>query len=276
MNREDAMLLQRWSEFLQAQGLSPRTAQQYRYAMLRLTSEANVAICDITEENIVRFLAGLGKRAASKQLYVRAFRSFYGWAHDRGEIATDPTAHVRPKAPPAVPPDAFTLEELEAIIRTAGGRDPRYAQAIVACYALGLRRSELCGLEPEDVDWQGRRVFIRCAKGDRPRWVEMNELARGALLALTATNGRRTITGWDPNWFTMIVNRAAREAGLPPNRRKAHMLRSSFATHLLGEGVPVSVVSRLLGHANIATTHRYAAVTPADRRAAVEHLPLLS
>jgi len=80
--------------------------------------------------------------------------------------------------------------------------------------------------------------------------------------------------GFHPQWFTMIVNQAAAAAGLPPGRRKAHMLRSAFATHLLAGGTPVSVVSRLLGHSNVAITTRYLACHPADMRKAVDSLTL--
>jgi len=90
----------------------------------------------------------------------------------------------------------------------------------------------------------------------------------------TSKGYETTLLKWHPNWFTMIVHRAAKEAGLPPNRRRAHMLRASFVTELLGQGVPVSVASRLVGHANMATTHRYAAVRPEDRRRAVDVLPM--
>jgi site-specific recombinase XerD len=279
VNREDALHLARWSEFLTATGRSANTIRQYRYALLRLVSEANVALLDVTEDEVVRFLASLGKRAHSRQLYVRAFNSFYGWAVDREYIAKNPAAHIRPKAPIDPPPDAYTPGEIAALLSAARKRNPRYAQAILACYALGLRRSELCGITPEDIDWQGRRVYIRCAKGDRPRWVEMNGLAKDALLSLSKPPatirlpGSYSLVGFHPQWFTMIVQRAAADAGLPKNRRRAHMLRASFVTGLLDQGVPVSVASRLVGHANLATTHRYASVRPEDKRRAVDVLP---
>jgi site-specific recombinase XerD len=256
--------------------------------MLRLVAEANVAIMDVTEEHVVTFLASLGKRAHSRQLYIRAFNSFYEWAVQREYIAKNPAANIRPKAPIDPPPDAYTPEEISALVRAGSARNPRYGHAILACYALGLRRSELCGITPEDIDWQGRRVYIRCAKGDRPRWVEMNATAIEALEALRSIRSRElrptnpsnardldgySLVGFHPQWFTMIVQRAAADAGLPKNRRRAHMLRASFVTGLLDQGVPVSVASRLVGHANLATTHRYASVRPEDKRRAVDALP---
>ena len=132
------------------------------------------------------------------------------------------------------------------------------------------------------MDWNTHRVYVKEAKGGRPRWVEANELAMTALGGLAGCyemgqirhTSQYTLAGYAPNWFTMIVHQAASEAGLPRGRRNAHMLRASFASHLIQAGASVPVVSRLLGHANIATTHRYAAVWEGDRRRAVDTLTL--
>lgn len=270
------MLIQRWDDWMQARGLSEETIRQYKYAMYRLQGETRPAkgLTDMTQEDIITFLASLGRRAAAKTTYFRAFKSFYGWLYAQGDITKDITAGFRPKAPTEPPVDAFTQEEVAAILAAARAKSEKRYYAILLCYALGLRRSELCGIRAEDVDWGGRRVYIREAKGGRPRWVEANALAVVALEGLAALGGIYTLTDYAPNWFTMIVNRAATEAGLPRGRRNAHMLRASFASHLIQGGASVPVVSRLLGHANISTNHRYAAVWEGDRRRAVDTLTL--
>ena len=272
----EEMLIHRWEDWMMARGLSDETIRQYKYAMYRLQGETRPAkgLTEMTQEDIIAFLAKLGKRAAAKTTYFRAFRSFYTWAYAQGDIERDITAGFRPKAAIEPPVDAFTTEEVAAILESARRRNPRRAWAIQAAYALGLRRSELCGIRPEDVDWPGRRVYIREAKGGRPRWVEMNEIAEEALRHLECRVPGSTVVGYAPQWFTMIVHQAASEAGLPRGRRNAHMLRASFASHLIQAGASVPVVSRLLGHANIATTHRYAAVWEGDRRRAVDTLTL--
>jgi len=188
---------------------------------------------------------------------------------------------TRPKAATEPPVDAFSRQEIADILTSARARSEKRYYAILLCYALGLRRSELCGIRAEDVDWNTRRVYVREAKGGRPRWVEANALGMGALMQLSnltlrngVSNASLPLIGYAPNWFTMIVHQAASEAGLPRGRRNAHMLRASFASHLIQGGASVPVVSRLLGHANIATTHRYAAVWEGDRRRAVDTLTL--
>ena len=274
MRRGEEMLVQQWEDWMLARGLSDETIRQYKYVLYRLQGETRPAknLLDMTEGDIVSFLASLGRRSTAKNTYFRAFKSFYGWAHAHGLVDRDPTAGFRPKATTEPPVDAFTRDEVAAILQSARARSEKRYLAILACYALGLRRSELCGIRPDDVDWQARRVYIREAKGGRPRWVETNDLAWDALRALAKSDSRETLVGYAPQWFTMIVNQAASEAGLPRGRRNAHMLRASFASHLIQGGATVPVVSRLLGHANISTTHRYAAVWEGDRRRAVDIL----
>jgi site-specific recombinase XerD len=277
----EQVLIHQWEDWMLARGLSDSTIRQYKYAMYRLQGETRPAkaLRDMAQGDIIAFLATLGKRAAAKSLYYRAFRSFYGWALAQGLVERDPVAGFRPKAATEPPVDAFTQHEVAAILESARARSEKRYYAILLCYALGLRRSELCGIRAEDVDWNTRRVYVKEAKGGRPRWVEANDMALDSLRALFHQRGEyarngESLVGYAPNWFTMIVHQAASEAGLPRGRRNAHMLRASFASHLIQAGASVPVVSRLLGHANIATTHRYAAVWEGDRRKAVDTLTL--
>jgi integrase/recombinase XerD len=267
--------LNSWSDFMTAQGRSEGTIRRYRYVILRFLSETpKDSLAEIGEQDVVTFLASLGDRGPAKKHYLRALASFWEWAARRAIIPTDPTNGLNLPAVFQKPPDAYSVEEILRLVEAANAHSERQGLAITLCYSLGLRRSEVCGITPDDVDWEGRRVYIRCAKGNRPRWVEANQIALGALIALRPYWKDTVLGNMAPQWFTMITNQAARESGLPPNRRRAHMLRASFATHLLGEGAPISVVSRLLGHASVAVTTRYLAVSDEDRRKAVNLLNL--
>jgi site-specific recombinase XerD len=265
-----------WEDFMLAQGRTKETIRQYRYGLLRLQAETDPpkSLTEITEQDVVVFLALMGKRASAKQLYMRGFTSFFRWAKERGHIETNPAENLHPKAPTERAPDAFSPWEVGALMASAkqfstGERD---ALAIQLCYALGLRRSELCRLEPDDIDWQGRRVYIRPSKGDKDRWVEMNDIAAAALEGLRPWWNGTVLGSLHPQWFTMLVHRAAKAAGLPVGRRNAHMLRAAFATDLLAQGVPISVVSRILGHGSIEVTARYLGVRAQDKKEAVARL----
>lgn len=263
-----------WQEFLRAEGKSEETVRKYGYPVARFLGETTArSLAEVQEEHVVTFLARLGKQAPARELYTRALKSFFDYCQRHELIETNPAVGLRPKKPSKPEPDAYTPQEISALMEAARRRNPRWAWAIQAAYALGLRRSELCGIKAEDIDWHGRRVYIRVAKGNKPRWVELSALGEEALRALVG-HSPYSVVGFSPQWFTMVVGWAAASAGLPPRRRKAHMLRASAATHMLGNGAPISVVSKLLGHADVAVTSRYLAVNNGDRRRAVDSLSL--
>lgn len=331
LSRPDSMmLLAGWDQFMAAQDLSVKTRESYGYSMLRLMRRRlGRHVLDFTEADIAAFMASMGLRSHSKHLYVRGIHSFYGWATSHRYLDLDPSAAIRPRAPVDPPPEAFTEQELTRLLVAAAWRDPRRAWAIMACYALGTRRSELCAIRAEDIDWDRGRVYLRFTKGNRPRHVEMGPLAKealGELVKIAQHPGKRgelcrrcglgpvrslgrcgacyqflhkygverpadlfgaepvrvvvpdpppdvRILPIEPNTLSEWMSRAAKDAGLPPGKKQhVHTLRATFATKLLGEGVPISVVSRLLGHAQIGTTARYLAVTDDDRRRAVDVL----
>ena len=273
-------LLQMWEEHMVAEGKSPVTIDKYRYWLHKLPSRTKPAkpLNEITEQDVVVFLATMPPSASAKQLAMAAFKSFFRWAALRQHIETNPVENIHPKAPVERPADAFTPEEVGALMAAARKVAPvkgeRDALAIQLTYALGLRRSEVCKLEPDDVDWGNERVLIRSSKGGKTRWVEANELAVNTLKGLARYNNGTVLGSMHPNYFSGLVHRAAVEAGFPPGRRNCHMLRAAFCTALLRGGTPIQVAARLLGHSKIATTSRYAACFAEDRRDAVARLPV--
>jgi integrase/recombinase XerD len=148
-------------------------------------------------------------------------------------------------------------------------------------YSTGLRRAEIVSLDLTDVDLGMETVFVRRGKGGRPRIVPLGETAITAIVAyLTrgrsylirhagvtalflasrgATRGRRL--GEQALW--LVVRTAAKRAGIE-QRVTPHMLRHSFATHLLRAGADLRHVQQLLGHASITTTEGYTHLSVAD------------
>src|SRR6059036_1333203 len=105
----DMPYMENWTRFMLAQGRSDATIRRYRYALFRLAGESNKDfLLEITETDVTTFLASLGKKAHSRQLYLQAFRSFFPWAVERKLMAEDPSRYLRPKAPPEPEPDAYT------------------------------------------------------------------------------------------------------------------------------------------------------------------------
>ena len=216
-------------------------------------------------------------RASSVARALAAVRSFHRFLVREGDSESDPAQAVtRPKVPRNLP-RPLTVDEVTAIVAAPGDDGSAVAlrdRAILeTLYGAGLRISELVGLDVDDVDLEEGSVRA-VGKGSRERLVPLGRYAvravqgylvrgrpalagprsRGALF-LNQRGGRLTRQG-----CTNIVKSMARRAGLR-KRVTPHMLRHSFATHLLEGGADVRVVQELLGHASVATTQIYTLVT---------------
>jgi integrase/recombinase XerD len=180
-------------------------------------------------------------------------------------------------------PRSLSLGEVERLIEAANGTTPRSIRdraLIELLYGAGLRVSEAVGLERGDVDLEGRSV--RCiGKGDKERVVPLGSQAVEALrrylsrgrpyldrrhrpeLFLNAQGGALTRAG-----AFLIIRKLAGKAGLDPERIHPHLLRHSFATHLLEGGADLRSVQEMLGHADLGTTEIYTHVSDRRRREA--------
>jgi integrase/recombinase XerD len=260
-----------WIRWLTAQDLAESTIRLYAYGVCRLfIDQVRGSIETVTEEHITAFLAGLSGRATCRVQYFRGIRSFFRYAAARGLVGYDPSPGLRVRKPRRPPPVALSEEELFRMLMAAYGRSPRRAWALMLTFSIGARRMEVAAIRPEDV--QGDVVHIRTAKYHKQRRVELGPLARVALEELRPWYNGTVLGGVAKETITRWAHQAAQDAGLLPkvHGRVAHVLRSSFATHLLRKGVPVNIVRDLLGHENVSTTSFYLAVEPAERRQAVE------
>jgi integrase/recombinase XerD len=180
-------------------------------------------------------------------------------------------------------PRTLSPSEAERLLEAASGSDPRGLRdrAIAELlYGAGLRVSEAVGLHRGSVDLEGR--FVRCnGKGGKERVVPIGRPAADTLrrylaharphldrrhrpeLFLNAQGGPLTRAG-----VFLILRRLAATAGLEPERVHPHLLRHSFATHLLEGGADLRSVQELLGHADLATTELYTHVSDRRRREA--------
>ncbi|WP_299563263.1 tyrosine recombinase XerC [uncultured Mycolicibacterium sp.] len=209
-----------------------------------------------------------------------AVKTFTAWATRRGYLATDPALRLQlPKAhrtlPAVLRPDQ-AADALEAAKTGAQEGDPiaiRDRLIVEMLYATGIRVSELCGLDIDDVD-TGRRLVRVLGKGDKPRSVPFGRpahealddwLARGRPRLATAESGPALLLGargrrLDPRQARTVVHRTVAAVADAPDIGP-HGLRHSAATHLLEGGADLRVVQELLGHATLATTQLYTHVT---------------
>jgi integrase/recombinase XerD len=283
-------LVDRFLDYLTVErGLSGHTLEAYRRDLLRYVEFlAGRGIGDplrAGETDISAFLGHLssseyapGRRymASSVARTLAAVRSFHRFLVREGDSPADPAELVtRPKVPRNLP-KPLTVDEMTALLEAPGEDGPaaiRDAAILETLYGAGLRISELVALDVDDIDLEegSLRAF---GKGSKERVVPLGKYAVRALkryltrsrpalaaqrsraaLFLNQRGGRLTRQG-----CTNIVKKMARRAGLR-KRVTPHMLRHSFATHLLEGGADVRVVQELLGHASVATTQVYTLVT---------------
>ncbi|GII54076.1 tyrosine recombinase XerD [Planotetraspora thailandica] len=274
-------------------GLAANTLASYRRDLRRyldhLEGRGLESFSQIAESDVVAFLTSLREGdeehpalvASSAARAVSAVRGLHRFAVREGVTGDDPAHEVRPPRQLRRLPKAITVAEVERLIAASGPEDApltlRNRALLEVLYGTGARISEAVGLAVDDVSVPAGddhdQVRLR-GKGGRSRIVPLGRFARQALdaymvrarpkiaahgrgtpaLFLNARGGRLTRQGaWE------VLQAAAERAGL--SGVSPHMLRHSFATHLLDGGADVRVVQELLGHASVTTTQVYTLVT---------------
>ena len=228
---------------------------------------------------------GLAARTAARRL--SALRQFHRFLLREGVRADDPTSLLDAPKLPRVLPKYLSEQEVDALLAAAGRMSGR--RGAVACaaleilYATGLRVSELLALPRNALAGDASVLLIR-GKGGKERVVPLSDAAKAAAAVLVATldkSNRFLFPGRDPRRtltrqaFFLLLKQVALEAGLDPARISPHVLRHSFASHLLAHGADLRSLQLLLGHADIATTQIYTHVLAERLQRLVEaHHPL--
>jgi integrase/recombinase XerD len=226
-----------------------------------------------------------GLEAASIFRKMEALKSFYRFQSAEERIAEDPTRKFRAPRLPRRLPDSLTRAEVEALLR-AGDRGEyplvRAKAMLELLYATGVRASELLALRPESVNLADGwiRVF---GKGSKERMVPLHDRARRSLSNFLELRSRRFGgRSRDPEIFLGRGGRAlsrvqlwrdlarlGREARLSRDLHP-HLLRHTFATHLIQGGADTRSVQEMLGHASLNTTQIYTRLDVSDLKRAHE------
>lgn len=275
--RIEAFLDACWAE----RGLSGNTLHAYRSdlrALARFLAAQGTSFTRASRSDLLGYLAsrvdgGIKSRTAARML--SSIRRFYAYLRRCGAVSEDPAERIdNPKLSRPLP-KSLTEAEVTALLTApdaSTGLGLRDRAMLEVLYATGLRVSELVGLRCEQLSLQQGVVRVT-GKGDRERlvplgdeaqhWVEryLNEarpaLMGGALSPELFVTRRRS--GMTRQAFWYIIRRYASVAGIrkPPS---PHVLRHSFATHLINRGADLRVVQMLLGHRDLTTTQIYTQV----------------
>ncbi len=279
-------------------GRAAHTLEAYRRDLNRyaavLAARGRSDISAVSTQDVADFLAGLREgdaehlplAASSAGRAVVAVRGLHAFALAEGLAGDDPARFIRPPAPPRHLPKAISVPDVERLIAAAavGQAALRDSALLELLYGTGARISEAIGLDVDDLRLSGESrsaempATVRLSgKGSKQRLVPVGSFARAAVEAylvrarpaLAAAAGRITVS---PALFLNarggrltrqgawgVLRQAADRAGIADV--SPHVLRHSFATHLLDGGADVRVVQELLGHASVTTTQVYTLVT---------------
>ena len=263
---------------------APRTVEAYRRDLAQFAAWRKGAVGETTEEELERWLAELraaGIAASTVARRIAALRSFFRHQMLLGARDDNPAAALRLPRRARKLPRTLSAGEAERLIDAAAGTTPRAMRdraLVELLYGAGLRVSEATGLHRRSVDLDDR-IVRALGKGSKERLVPLGRPAVDALrryiamgrphldrrnrpeLFLNARGGPLTRAG-----AFLILRRLAEKAGLEPQRVHPHLLRHSFATHLLEGGADLRSVQEMLGHADLSTTELYTHVSDRRRR----------
>ncbi len=230
------------------------------------------------EDDLVGFIraqsrSGLSARSLAR--HISSVRSFYKYLLLDGVVAADPAERLSSPSVWLSLPKFLTVKEVESLLAAPDAGEPRGARdraMLEVLYGAGLRVSELISLRPADVNLEEGFLICR-GKGGKERIVPLGSSACAAVRAyldgtrrlfekrpagplfLTRRGGAFTRQG-----FWKLLKGRAREAGLAA-KISPHVLRHSFATHLLERGADLRSVQLMLGHSQITTTQIYTHVS---------------
>ncbi len=260
-------------------GRSEKTIASYASDLNHANDALPHGLMDATADEIQNYLSSLSDRASSIARKASALRGFYKFLMLEKIITTNPTKNIELPKRARPLPKLLSVEEIELLISSAGDtkNSTRLRAMLELVYASGLRVSELCELPMTSI--LGDHLLVH-GKGAKERMVPMHAGAIDALnkwLALRGdTDSKYVFPGSGKtghitrDGFFKILKKCAILAGIDPNHVSPHVLRHSFASHLLSHGANLRAIQTMLGHEDISTTQIYTHVLPEQLRETVE------
>ncbi len=262
---EISPLRRRMIEDMTVRNLSPATQRSYIHAVSKFSRYFGHSPGRLGLEDVRAFqvhLISKGISWASLNQTVCALRFFYGVTLGQNDIPQRIAYAREPRKLPIVLSADEVVRFLEAVSSL------RARVALTTAYAAGLRVSEVIRLKVADIDSKRMVIRVECGKGGKDRYVMLSQqllailrsywrLARPERFLFPKRDEDKPI---EPHVLYAACRSAVAAAGLD-KRVSVHVLRHSFATHLLESGVDIRIIQVLLGHENLSTTARYTQVS---------------
>jgi len=285
MDDGDQALVEKYLEYVRVEKrLADRTVELYSLDLARLrecAAAAGVALLDVQTAHVRRWVAqmhGAGRSGRGIALILSGWRGLYTWLGRHGRVPSNPVQDVRaPRSPRPLPKALGVDDAMQLADHLDAEADPllevRDAALVELLYGCGLRVGELVGLDAVAstaargwIDMESAEAHV-LGKGSKRRTVPVGSKAMEALRDWIDV--RAQVAGGDPALFIGIRGKrlSAQSVWLRLKQRSMraglavpvhpHMLRHSFASHVLQSSGDLRAVQELLGHANIATTQVY-------------------
>ena len=257
-------------------GLSEKTLHNYKIYLLRFAKHADKNSDTITTDDVRDYLAVLKVAKSSMQTIINTLRSFFAWMTMEEYIVKNPMLKIKTRYARKVMRKALSVEELEYLRMAC--QNTRERALLEFFFSTGCRLSEVSGIRLSDVDFSQRSVVVH-GKGDKYRTVYFSVKAK--LLLDEYLRNRKgdmlfinTRAPYGPI-HTRSIQKMLKQLGERASILKSvhpHLLRHTFATHAINNGMDITVIQRLLGHAHLSTTEIYAQVNQTNIKLAYDRL----
>lgn len=269
--------IEKYIEYLQSiKKSSDNTISSYRRDLLKFANYFKCQGCDdirlINETNLnsyVLFLEKQGMSMATVSRNIASLKSFYAFLLKEGNVQVDPAENLKPPKVEKKTPDVLTIAEVNKLLEQPGNTTPKEIRdraMLELLYATGIRVTELVTLKIRDVNL--KMGYVECHDSNKSRIIPIEDAAQNALLEYL--NDVRDDMCKDSEYlfsnckgtpmtrqgFWKIIKYYAAKAGIDKDITP-HMIRHSFASHLVNNGADLKAVQEMLGHADISTTQIY-------------------
>ena len=274
MSLSDRDLIARFLEMLAAeQGVAANTLSAYRSDLLSASSLVQGKLSSAAPDTLSELARNWRDLASSSVARkASALRRFFGFLHQEGFRADNPSASLPKPSQARILPKILDREEVDLLFKVIGEKlsqpnpgpgDFRLSALIELLYGSGLRATELAAL-PRNAVVSDKPFIIVTGKGDKERLIPISDRARqavGAWLSFVPEKSRFLFPSRAGHISRIrlfqIIKDLAAQASLDPAKVSPHVLRHAFATHLLAGGANLRALQSMLGHADIATTQIY-------------------
>ncbi len=247
-----------------------------------------ILISMLTQQQLLDYVKGLteaGRKPSSISRSVAGLKAFYHFLQDTGIRDDNPAGELKAPKVEKKLPQVLSLENTVRLLEQVNGESPKELRdraMLELLYATGMRVSELIGIRLEDINWADAQ--IKCSEGGKVRYIPFNHTALQAMTRY-GQDGRAKLkpkqgcqyffvncqgVPMSRQGFWKLIKGYGQKAGIK-EEITPHMLRHSFATHLIANGADLKSVQTMLGHSELSTTQIYAKVNHSHVRDVYMH-----